>query len=114
MFRDPGRFHRTAANNRPVVAVSPIIAGEAVKGPAAKMYAELGVEPSALAVARHYGASETGGLLTGFVLDNLDLGLKEEICALGIEVLVTDTLMRTPNDRSRLAKEVLKFGEDLF
>ncbi|NUM45239.1 MAG: 2-phospho-L-lactate transferase, partial [Anaerolineales bacterium] len=64
---------------RKVVAVSPIIAGQAVKGPAAKMYAELGVEPSALAVARHYG-----GLLEGFVFDKQDMQVLAEVQALGL------------------------------
>ncbi|HNB52042.1 MAG TPA: 2-phospho-L-lactate transferase [Anaerolineales bacterium] len=89
---------------RKVVAVSPIIAGQTVKGPAAKMYAELGVEPSALAVARHYG-----GLLEGFVFDKQDMQSLNEIQALGIRPLVTDTLMKTPADRRRLAGEVLDF-----
>ena len=57
-----------------VVAVSPIIGGKTVKGPAAKMYAELGIEPSALAVAEHYR-----DLLSGFVLDNTDRHLSDKI-----------------------------------
>ena len=60
--------------NKPVVAVSPIIGGKTVKGPAAKMFAELGIEPSALAVAKHYGE-----LLSGFVLDNTDAHLSDKI-----------------------------------
>ena len=88
-----------------VVAVSPIIAGQAVKGPAAKMYAELGVEPSALAVARHYG-----GLLEGFVFDIQDAQSLEAIRALGVRPFMTDTLMKTPADRGRLAGEILDFG----
>lgn len=90
--------------NKKVVAVSPIIAGQAVKGPAAKMYAELGVEPSALAVARHYG-----GLLEGFVFDKQDVECLEAVRALGIRPYVTETLMKTPADRVRLAGEVLNF-----
>ncbi|MFQ5615466.1 MAG: 2-phospho-L-lactate transferase [Anaerolineales bacterium] len=86
------------------VAVSPIIGGQAVKGPAAKMYAELGIEPSALAVARHYGS-----LLTGFVFDQVDREQEVAIRELGIEPLVTDTLMKTPAGRRRLAEEVLAF-----
>lgn len=86
------------------MAVSPIIAGQAVKGPAAKMYAELGVEPSALAVARHYG-----GLLEGFVFDKQDMQVLAEVQALGLRPLVTETLMKTPADRARLAGEVLDF-----
>ncbi len=87
-----------------VVAVSPIIGGQAVKGPAAKMYRELGIEPSALAVARHYR-----GLVTGFVLDKVDAQLEAEVRRLNMRALVTETLMRTSEDRRRLAEDVLNF-----
>ncbi|MBL8061399.1 MAG: 2-phospho-L-lactate transferase [Anaerolineales bacterium] len=90
--------------NKPVVAVSPIIGGKTVKGPAAKMYTELGIEPSALAVAMHYRT-----ILTGFVLDNADLKYEEEIKALQVKTLVTDTLMNQLTDRARLATDVLHF-----
>jgi LPPG:FO 2-phospho-L-lactate transferase len=100
-------------SRRVVVAVSPIIGGEVVKGPAAKMFTELGVQPSALAVARHYGAQKAGGLLTGFVLDNIDADQASPIVNMGMGTLVTDTIMRTPGDRFHLAEEVLAFGEKL-
>jgi LPPG:FO 2-phospho-L-lactate transferase len=87
-----------------IVAVSPIIRGQTVKGPAAKMYRELGIEPSALAVANHYR-----GLATGFVLDAIDKQLQGEIKGLSMQVLVTNTLMTSHDDRSRLAQEVLGF-----
>lgn len=90
--------------NKPVVAVSPIIGGKTVKGPAAKMYTELGIEPSALAVAMHYRT-----ILTGFVLDNADLKYEEGIKALQVKTLVTDTLMNQLTDRARLATDVLHF-----
>lgn len=86
------------------IAVSPIIGGETVKGPAAKMYRELGIPPSALAVARHYQ-----DLATGFVLDAVDQQLQGEIMGLGMQVLVTDTLMKSHEERSRLAQETLRF-----
>jgi LPPG:FO 2-phospho-L-lactate transferase len=92
-----------------VLAVSPIIGGKTVKGPAAKMYAELGIQPSALAVARHYGA-----LLNGFVLDTVDSDQVEAVQALNICTLVTDTLMPFSNERRRLAQEVLDFGRLLL
>ena len=92
----------------PVVGVSPILGGKTVKGPAAKMYAELGIEPSAVSVARHYV-----GLLDGFVIDRQDAQLAGEIEALGMQVLVTQTLMLTPDDRRRLAAEVLEFAARL-
>jgi len=84
-----------------IIAVSPIIGGETVKGPAAKMYAELGIQPSALAVAEHYR-----GMLTGFVLDNVDKELSEQI---DIPTLTTDTLMDSLTKRARLASDVLNF-----
>jgi LPPG:FO 2-phospho-L-lactate transferase len=86
----------------PVVAVSPIVGGRAVKGPAAKLMAELGVEVSALAVARHYQ-----GLADAFVIDHADAALKGDIEALGMQVLVTETIMRSRADRERLAREIL-------
>lgn len=94
--------------DKPIVAVSPIIGGKTVKGPAAKMYTELGIEPSALAVAKHYR-----GILTGFVLDNVDVAMENEIKQLGIKTLVTDTLMNNLTDRTRLAEDVLHFTRSL-
>jgi LPPG:FO 2-phospho-L-lactate transferase len=87
-----------------VIAVSPIIGGQTVKGPAAKMYTELGIEPSALAVANHYR-----NILAGFVLDNVDSEIENSIKHLGIQTLVTDTLMNNLTDRTRLAQDVLNF-----
>ena len=113
-LREPGELHRSREKIRPVLAVSPIIGGQAVKGPAAKMYSELGVEPSAFSVARHYGSIQNGGLLAGFVFDHLDAGLEEDITGLGIEPFVTNTLMKQTSDRVKLAKEVLEFGERLM
>jgi LPPG:FO 2-phospho-L-lactate transferase len=89
------------SEGKPVVAVSPIIDGKTVKGPAAKMYSELGIEPSALAVAQHYQ-----GLINGFVLDNTDRHLSDKI---ETRTLVTDILMKSHTDRARLAMDVLHF-----
>ena len=94
---------------KPVLAVSPIIGGNTVKGPAAKMYLELGIEPSALAVARHYC-----DLITRFVLDELDRQLEGEIRRLNMRTLVTNTLMNSHDDRKQLAMDILSFlGTDL-
>jgi LPPG:FO 2-phospho-L-lactate transferase len=90
----------------PILAVTPIIRGETIKGPAAKMYAELGIQPSALAVARHYRE-----LITGFVLDAQDENLAADIADLGIKPLVTGTIMKTPFDRERLAQQILAAEE---
>ena len=96
-------LQQRVSQSRPVIAVSPIIGGQAVKGPAAKMFAELGIQPSALAVARHYA-----GLLTDFVIDHQDASQAGAIQALGMRTLVTDTLMKTEPDRARLAAEIIR------
>lgn len=83
----------------PRVAVSPIIAGQAVKGPAAKIMAETGLEPSASAVARYYAE-----LVDIFVVDEADA---DAILPAGMERLVTPSLMRTAQDKERLAHTVL-------
>lgn len=90
-----------------VVAISPIIGGKVVKGPAAKMFTELGIQPSALAVAEHYH-----GLLTHFVLDAFDAALAPEVQRTNVKTLITKTLMKTPADRRQLAQDVLNFIAD--
>ena len=90
--------------NKPVIAISPIIGGKTVKGPAAKMYSELGIKPSALAVAEHYR-----NILASFVLDSVDSEMESNIKQLDIRTLVTDTLMNNLTDRTRLAQDVLNF-----
>lgn len=89
----------------PVVAVSPIVGGQAIKGPAAKMFAELGQVASAAAVVDWYG-----GLLDGFVLDQQDADLAPQLLARGLAVLVTDTLMPTAARKIALAEQVLLFA----
>jgi LPPG:FO 2-phospho-L-lactate transferase len=92
----------------PIIAVTPIVGGEAVKGPAAKLMRELGTESSAVAVAHHYVE-----FLNGFVLDERDAHLKPEIEAMGVGVLVTDTIMTDADDRARVACEVVTFADQL-
>jgi LPPG:FO 2-phospho-L-lactate transferase len=89
----------------PVVAVSPIIGGRAVKGPTAKMMSELGLEVSAAAVARRYR-----DLLDAYVLDGTDADAAGK---LGIPVTVTNTLMTTLADRENLARDVLAGADAL-
>ncbi len=103
----PGLREQIAA--RPTVAVSPIVGGQALKGPAAKMMAELGAEVSALGVARHYA-----DLLRGFVLDQRDASLAPAIADLGLRVCVTDTIMNDVPARIRLGAEVLRFVQEFF
>ena len=90
--------------DKPAIAISPIIGGQTVKGPAAKMFHELGIEPSALAVAEHYC-----DLVTGFVLDTLDQQLEGKIRSLHMRTLVTNTWMKSLDNRKQLATEVLDF-----
>ena len=93
------------SNDRIIVAISPIINGQTVKGPAAKMYTDLGIQPSATAVALHYDK-----ILSGFVLDKVDSDLSADI---SIPTMVTNILMKSPNDRRRLAEDVLNFIQTL-
>lgn len=99
---------RLAVEEKMVIAVSPIIGGKAVKGPAAKMFRELGIDPSPLAVAVHYR-----GLGKSIIVDHEDSLYMGPIRELGIVPFITNTLMLTPDDRRRLALETLKFGKDL-
>jgi len=102
LFSEEGREAR-------FVAVSPIIGGETIKGPAAKMYHELGIEPSALAVANHYR-----GLVSHFIMDTIDAQLIESVRGLNMQVHVTKTVMKSHEDRKLLAENTLNFlGSDL-
>lgn len=89
------------AQNIPIVMVSPIIAGQAVKGPAAKMMQEMRVQVSAVAVAEHYQ-----GFASHFVIDCADTENKSTIEQLGLDVLVAKTLMKTDNDKKDLAQAI--------
>ncbi|HET9530920.1 MAG TPA: 2-phospho-L-lactate transferase [Blastocatellia bacterium] len=91
-----------------VVAVTPIITGRALKGPSADMLRYLGHDVSALGVARIYG-----DFASRFVLDEADRDLKSSIEALGMRVLVTDTVMKTIEDKRRLARSVVSFASHL-
>jgi LPPG:FO 2-phospho-L-lactate transferase len=104
----PGLRDRLRRLKIPVVAVSPIIGGQALKGPADQMLATLGHEVSAAGVAGLYK-----DFLTGMVIDSQDAALAERITDLGIAVHVTDTIMRTEDDRRVLAEETLVFAESL-
>jgi LPPG:FO 2-phospho-L-lactate transferase len=99
MLAVPGMYEAVARAPAPVLAVSPIIGGRAVKGPIAKMMAELGLDVSATAVAQLYE-----GLIDAYVLDRADAAEAE---ALGIPVTMAHTLMLTMEDREALARQVL-------
>jgi len=91
-----------AARRVPVVAVSPIVGGAAVKGPAAKIMRELGREPSALEVVRHYGAS-----VDGWLIDRVDATLAAQIEVMGRRVHVADTMMTDEGRSLAVAREAL-------
>ena len=97
--------YRDAFQSKPVIAVSPIVGGLAIKGPAAKMMKELGVPPTPIAVAKHYGS-----LLSGFVLDQTD---HEQAKDIAIPSIVTQTIMLTLQDRIALAEQCVRFLEEI-
>ena len=97
--------YRDAFQSKPVIAVSPIVGGLAIKGPAAKMMKELGVPPTPIAVAKHYGS-----LLSGCVLDQTD---HEQAKDIPIPSIVTQTIMLTLQDRIALAEQCVRFLEEM-
>jgi LPPG:FO 2-phospho-L-lactate transferase len=99
----PGLQDALAATPAPVIAVSPIIAGRAVKGPTAKMMTELGLSVDPLTVAAHYR-----GLIAGYVMDNAD---KWMAAMLDLPVETTRTLMQSREDREDLARVVLDLAD---
>ena len=109
ILETPGIRNALLSSSAPVIAVSPIIGGRAVKGPAAKMLATLGHEVSALGVARIYGS-----LVDGMVIDDIDRELAPAIELLGQRVLATGTVMGDEADRARLASRVLEFAASLM
>jgi LPPG:FO 2-phospho-L-lactate transferase len=104
----PGYREALRGASAPVVAVSPIVGGKALKGPADKMLASLGHEVSPVGVARLYNE-----LVDGIVIDETDASLAPKIEALGMQVLTTKSVMGDANDRRRLAEETLAFGRSL-
>jgi LPPG:FO 2-phospho-L-lactate transferase len=89
----------------PVVAVSPLIGGQAVKGPTAKIMADLGMPLTQASIVRHYE-----GLIDGIMIDTVD---QSEATRLPVKTRTTRTLMSTLEDRERLAREAIRFGHDL-
>lgn len=97
-----------AVRQKTVIGVSPIVGGRALKGPAARMYQQLGLESSAQSVAEHYKS-----ILHGFVIDQVDHELESSVQELGIRVCVTQTIMRNEQDRKQLAETILHFSTQL-
>jgi LPPG:FO 2-phospho-L-lactate transferase len=98
----PGVRETIAARRERCVAVSPIVAGETIKGPAAKMLQSLGYENSAAQIAELYR-----DLAGGFVLDNADAVLAPRVEAIGLRAVVTDTIMRGVFEKAALARTAL-------
>ncbi len=104
----PGMRELLRDASAPKVAVSPIVGGQALRGPADRMLAGLGHESSSFAVASLYK-----DLLAGMVIDRQDEAEAPRIEALGMRVLVTDTIMSDVAARERLAGEVIRFAGEL-
>jgi LPPG:FO 2-phospho-L-lactate transferase len=98
----PGVRERIASLSVPRIAVSPIVAGQAIKGPTAKLMAELGVDVDVTGVARHYR-----GLIDALIIDDADRGSVAQIEALGMTAVVAPSIMRSHIDRVVLAKATL-------
>jgi LPPG:FO 2-phospho-L-lactate transferase len=104
----PGVVEAIAESSAPVVAVSPIVGGAPVKGPASQLLRGIGVEVSALGVAQHYQ-----GWIDGYVLDDQDAALDADIKALGLATRVTDSIMVDPEAAGRLAAVTLELADSL-
>ncbi len=104
----PGLRAMLRASGAPIIAISPIVGGAAIKGPAAKMMAELGIEVSALGVAQHYQ-----GLIDGLIIDERDRDLAGCIAEIGVKVLIAPTMMVDLETRIELARQTLAFASDL-
>jgi LPPG:FO 2-phospho-L-lactate transferase len=101
----PGLRQALAAAPAPVIAVSPIVGGQAVKGPTAKIMTELGITVTNPSIAAHYR-----GLIDGLVIDEAD---EADYGRLDLPMLTTRTVMRSVADRERLAAETVAFAETL-
>ena len=108
MLAIPGMKEALRSIHAPIVAVSPIIGGKAVKGPAAKMMSELGLPISSFAVAQHYG-----DLVTSFIVDETDRNEVARIRELGLACEAMPTLMSNDDDKLHLARSVLAYCHEL-
>ena len=99
----PGMRDAIKASGAPVIAVSPIVGGQAVKGPTAKMMRELGLEASAAGIAARYGE-----LLDGYIVDRADADTIDNV---GARVTIARTLMKSLHDRESLARVTLEAAD---
>ncbi len=100
----PGLREALRISGVPVIAISPIVGGNCLKGPLAKMMCEMSIPTTASWVATHYR-----DILDGFVLDSADASLASEIESTGVATTVTNTVMNSLDDRVRLAQSCLEF-----
>jgi LPPG:FO 2-phospho-L-lactate transferase len=101
----PGVREALSAARAEVVAISPIVGGAPVKGPADRLLRGIGVEVSARGVAGLYR-----DVISGFVLDERDASQRADVEALGVRILVTDTIMRDARAAARLAEAALSLA----
>jgi len=99
----PGVDDALTARRDRVVAISPIVAGSALKGPADRLMRELGLEPSVVGVAKLYA-----GIASVLVIDERDAALAPDVEAHGMRCIVTDTIMSTPKVTSALARTCIE------
>jgi len=100
----PGMVELLRSCGAPVIAVSPVVGGRALKGPTAKIMNELGMAVDVSAIAEHYR-----GVIDGLVIDEQDREQLGSVLAMGIQVAVTNTVMVSLEDREQLARDVLSF-----
>lgn len=105
----PGIAEAVARRRASTVAVSPIIAGKALKGPADRMLAELGHEPSSVGVAKLWAP-----WCATLVVDEADAGAADEIESLGVRCVVTPSVMSGPAEAARLARAVVEAGTGAY
>ena len=92
--------------HKTIIAISPLIGGKTVKGPAAKMFSELGILPSNYSIAQFYG-----GILNGIFIDNLDAEDVEDIEKMGMFCIPTNTLMKNRGIAKKLAQDILNLSQ---
>ncbi|MEV7218009.1 2-phospho-L-lactate transferase [Kitasatospora cineracea] len=109
----PGIREAVAAASAPVVGLSPIVGGAPVRGMADKVLAAVGVESTAAAVARHYGARRDGGLLDGWLVDTADAAAVDEVAAAGIACRAVPLLMSSVEATAEMARAALALAAEV-
>jgi LPPG:FO 2-phospho-L-lactate transferase len=104
----PGLTQLILDSRAPVLAISPIVNGDSLKGPTAKILTELGMSVCAVQIAKYY-RDNYPGLISTFVIDNSDIGLTNRIQDLGLNVFVTHTIMNSEREKVELAESLLGF-----